>query len=149
MQNENPRLNLPFYQQETPDSCVPACIRMVLEGLGVVISEAELRQKCDCTIFGTEAFQAVEAVRQLGFSNATKQNLMLLDLSNVLAQGHYPIVYVNLFPIQQEQGIHAMVVIALDDAIVSVYDPMLGKRDLKRTVFDQAWRLTKGLTLLI
>jgi hypothetical protein len=39
------------------------------------MSEAELRQKCDCTILGTNAFQAVDAIRQLGFPNATSFQL--------------------------------------------------------------------------
>jgi predicted double-glycine peptidase len=42
-----------------------------------------------------------------------------------------------------------MVMIAIDDGNVSVYDPMLGKRKLNRTVFDQAWGLTNGLTILV
>jgi ABC-type bacteriocin/lantibiotic exporter with double-glycine peptidase domain len=149
MQNENPKSNLPFYRQETPDSCVPACLRMVLAGLGVVTPEVELRQMCDCTILGTDAFQAVEALRQLGFPDATKQNLTLTDLSTVLAQGNYPIVYVNLLPLEQECGTHALVVTQIEDALVTVYDPMIGRRSLERIAFEQAWQLTKGLTILV
>jgi ABC-type bacteriocin/lantibiotic exporter with double-glycine peptidase domain len=149
MQNKNPKSNLLFYQQETPDSCVPACLRMVLAGLGVVMLESELRRLCDCTVLGTDAFQAVEALRKLGFPNATKQNLTLTDLSTVLTQGNYPIVYVNLLPLDQERGTHALVVTQVEDAIVTVYDPMVGKRSLERTAFEQAWQLTKGLTILI
>jgi ABC-type bacteriocin/lantibiotic exporter with double-glycine peptidase domain len=139
----------PFYRQKTPDSCVPACLRMVPAGLRLVISEAELRLMCDCTILGTDAFQAVEAVRKLGFSGASKRNLAIDELIEVLKAGTYPIVYVNLLPIDQEWGTHAMVVIAVDDAGVTVQDPLVGKRHLDRSGFEQAWQLTNGLTILI
>jgi ABC-type bacteriocin/lantibiotic exporter with double-glycine peptidase domain len=148
MQNENLKSILPFYRQETPDSCVPACLRMVLAGLGVFVDEAELRQICDCGL-GTDAFRAVQAARQLGFPNAIKQNLIWAELINSLEQRNYPIVYVNLLPIDQKQGTHAMVVTAADDAVVAVYDPMVGKRNLERGTFEQAWQLTNGLTILV
>ncbi|RUT06603.1 hypothetical protein DSM106972_028600 [Dulcicalothrix desertica PCC 7102] len=54
-----------FHKQETPYSCVPACLRMVLSVFEVDMSEAELRQLCDSTPFGTEALKAVDAVRNL------------------------------------------------------------------------------------
>jgi ABC-type bacteriocin/lantibiotic exporter with double-glycine peptidase domain len=123
MQNENRRSEPPFYRQETPDSCVPACLRMVLAGLGVIISEADLCLLCDCTLLGTDAFQAVEAVRKLGLIRTSKYNLAMDGLSEVLADTIYPIVYLNLLPIDQEWGTHAMVVIAIDDATVTVLDP--------------------------
>lgn len=63
---------LQFHKQETPDSCVPACIRMVLLTMGTDISEAELRERCDCTIFGTTALLAVDALRALGFTHSRK-----------------------------------------------------------------------------
>ncbi|MBD2772913.1 cysteine peptidase family C39 domain-containing protein [Iningainema tapete] len=59
-----------FHKQETPYSCVPACLRMMLSAFEVDISEAQLRELCDCTPFGTEALKAVDAVRELGFSSA-------------------------------------------------------------------------------
>jgi hypothetical protein len=37
MQNGNRQFKLPFYRQERPDSCVPACLRMVLAGLIIAI----------------------------------------------------------------------------------------------------------------
>ena len=61
------RLKLQFHKQETTYSCVPACLRMVLSGFGLDLSEAELGARCDCTVFGTDAFQTVNALRELGF----------------------------------------------------------------------------------
>jgi ABC-type bacteriocin/lantibiotic exporter with double-glycine peptidase domain len=149
MQNGNRQFKLPFYRQETPDSCVPACLRMVLAGLGVDRAEPLLRQMCDCTMLGTDALNAVDAARQLGFPLAHKENLTIEQLTNVLQSGCFPIVYVNLLPIDAEAGIHAMVVIAADDQYVRVYDPLVGERQLEKMMFDAAWGMTNRLTILI
>lgn len=37
---------LPLFRQELPTSCVAACVRMVLAGLGHSFSEAEIRHRC-------------------------------------------------------------------------------------------------------
>jgi ABC-type bacteriocin/lantibiotic exporter with double-glycine peptidase domain len=142
-------LKLPFYKQETPFSCVPACLRMVLAGFGVELSEAELRDRCDCTFLGTGALQAVEAVRGLGFLEATKGNLAPQGLDVELELGRYPIVYINLLPIDGIQTSHAIIVVAASQESVIVYDPLVGERELSRPVFERAWGLSNCLTILI
>ena len=69
---------------------------MVLASLGLEIEEAPLRALCDCTVFGTEALKAVDAVRRLGFAGTTKQTLSMEDLRQQLQGGSFPIVLVNL-----------------------------------------------------
>jgi ABC-type bacteriocin/lantibiotic exporter with double-glycine peptidase domain len=140
---------LPFHKQEKSFSCVPACLRMVLAGLGVVMSEVDLRQLCDCTIFGTDAFQAVKAGRMLGFPKAMKGNLSFLELDHELQKRLYPIVYVNLLPVDGVDTNPAMAVVAADQYFVSVYDPHVGERSLSRLTFKQAWKMSNGLTILI
>lgn len=149
MQNKNRLFKLPFYRQETPDSCVPACLRMVLAGLGVEVAEVVLRQMCDCTMLGTDALSAVDAVRRLGFPLARKENLSMEQLDVVVCSGCCPILYVSLLPIDGEMGIHGVVVVDLDDSMVGVYDPLVGERRLERAVLEKAWRMTNGLAILI
>ena len=48
---------------------------MVLGGLGLEITEVELRHLCDTTMLGTDAFKAIEAARKLGFAASAKHNL--------------------------------------------------------------------------
>jgi ABC-type bacteriocin/lantibiotic exporter with double-glycine peptidase domain len=127
MQNKNRLFKLPFYRQETPDSCVPACLRMVLAGVGVEVAEVVLRRMCDCTMLGTEALSAVDAVRRLGFPMARKENLSMVQLEMVVQSGCYPILYVGLFPIDGETGIHGVVVVDLDDSMVMIFDPLMGE----------------------
>jgi len=138
-----------FYRQETPNSCVPACLRMVLSGFGIHYSEAELCRICDCTMFGTEAFQAVKAARSLGFPKTNKYNLTLKDLPILLLDERYPIVYVELQPIDQIFGTHAMVILSIDEMTAYVLDPMIGERALTRAAFEMGWTLTKGLTIVV
>lgn len=112
-------------------------------------SEAELCKMCDCTMFGTEAFQAVEAARNLGCLKTNKYNLTLKDLVTLLLHELYPIVYVELQPIDQTFGTHAMVVLSIDEMTVNVLDPMVGEREFKRSLFEAAWAFTKGLTIVV
>ncbi len=86
---------------------------MVLSAFEVDLSEAELRQLCDCTLFGTEALKAVDAVRNLGFSRTVKCTLTINELFAQIEVNLYPIVFVNLLPIDEVKVAHAMIVVAI------------------------------------
>jgi hypothetical protein len=48
-----------------------ACLRMVLSGLVLDLTEARLRELCDCSpLFGTDAMRTVEAARAVSASQA-------------------------------------------------------------------------------
>jgi Peptidase C39 family len=97
-----------FHKQETPYSCVPACLRMVLSAFEVDMSEDELRHLCDCTPFGTEALKAVDAVRNLGFSRTTKCTLTINDVFNRnWVKQHLTNPNVNITPLSFRQAIFA------------------------------------------
>jgi ABC-type bacteriocin/lantibiotic exporter with double-glycine peptidase domain len=125
---------------------------MVLAAFGQPMAEAVLRVVTDCSPLGTDAFQLVEAARQLGFPISRKYTLASLDeLATLLAEGHWPIVYVDLWPLQGGLSgqSHAMVVIALDPTDVTVLDPLHGERRLPRDDFLAAWSATRYLTIVI
>ena len=116
------------------------------------MAEAVLRVVTDCSPLGTDAFQLVEAARQLGFPTSRKYTLASLDeLATLLAEGHWPIVYVDLWPLQGGLSgqSHAMVVIALDPTDVTVLDPLHGERRLPRDDFLAAWSAMRYLTIVI
>lgn len=140
---------LPFYKQETPFSCVPACMRMVLFEKGVILSEAELRHLCDCTPLGIEALKAIDAVRQLRFRKSAKLTLNLQELISMVDDGLFPIVFVNLLPIDGISGGHAIIVVGVESNQVLVYDPLQGKRILDRSTFETAWAMMHNLAILI
>jgi len=85
-------------------------MRMALASFGLSLTEPELREMCDCTIFGTEAMRAVDAARQLGFANSVKHNLQFTELKTLVEDGHFPIAYVNLEPIDGFDDEHALLV---------------------------------------
>jgi ABC-type bacteriocin/lantibiotic exporter with double-glycine peptidase domain len=139
----------PFHSQELKYSCVPACLRMVLASFGLSMTEAELREMCDCTVFGTEALSAVDAARQLGFAGSVKHNLQFSELQTLVEAGHFPIVYINLEPIDGFDDEHALVITQISGGIVSVHDPLRGEREIPVDAFLSAWRMHRNLTILI
>ena len=122
---------------------------MVLAAGGLEISEAELRALWDFTFDGTSALQAVDAARQLGFAKTSKQILSSNELTSVIAQGLYPIVFVNLFAIEGFHQAHALIVINVSEFAVQVYDPEKGERLLAPQVLEMAWAARHNLTILM
>src|SRR5262245_6905221 len=121
---------------------------MVLSHFNLSLSEAELRARCDCTIFGADAPYVVDVARQLGFNNADIQNLSPDELQIILDEGRYPIVYVNLLPIDGIEGAHALVALEIGDEAVTVYDPDQGERLLPIGAFFKAWELNRNLAII-
>jgi hypothetical protein len=60
---------------------------MVLAALGQPMAEDVLRVVTDCSPLGTDAFQLVEAARQLGFPASRKYTLASLDELGTLLVG--------------------------------------------------------------
>ncbi|HEY9436883.1 MAG TPA: cysteine peptidase family C39 domain-containing protein [Blastocatellia bacterium] len=143
------RLKPHFYKQETADSCAPACLRMVLSHFNLSVSEAELRARCDCTIFGADAPYVVDVARQLGFNKTDIQNISPDELQILLDEGRHPIVYVNLLPIDGIEGAHALVALEIGDDSVTVYDPDQGERLLPIGAFFKAWELKLNLAIIV
>jgi ABC-type bacteriocin/lantibiotic exporter with double-glycine peptidase domain len=122
---------------------------MVLSHFNLSVSEAELRARCDCTIFGADAPYVVDVARQLGFNNADIQNLSPDELQIILDEGRYPIVYVNLLPIDGIEGAHTLVALEIGDDSVTVYDPDQGERLLPIGAFFKAWELKRNLAIIV
>lgn len=122
---------------------------MVLSHFNLSVSEAELRARCDCTIFGADAPYVVDVARQFGFNKTDIKNHSPDELQTMLDEGHYPIVYVNLLPIDGREGAHALVAIEIGDDAVTVYDPDQGERLLPIGAFFKAWELNGNLAIIV
>jgi ABC-type bacteriocin/lantibiotic exporter with double-glycine peptidase domain len=125
---------------------------MVLGALGLAMDEASLRALTDCSSLGTEAFRLLEAARQLGFPGSRKYTLLSVEeLATVLAEGVWPIVYVDMWPLQGGRSgqYHAMVVLDVAPDQVTVLDPQRGECRLPREEFQEAWAAMRGLTIVI
>jgi predicted double-glycine peptidase len=88
-------------------------------------------------------------MRLMGFRNSIKQTLRFSQLGLELDAGIYPIVFVNLLPVDGVNDAHAMVVLSVDDENVMVCDPLQGERLLPRATFDTAWAMMRNLAILI
>jgi ABC-type bacteriocin/lantibiotic exporter with double-glycine peptidase domain len=125
---------------------------MVLGAFGVHIDEAQLRHLTDCSPLGTDAFQLLEAARQLGFTASRKYTLTSLeDLASVVGEGFFPIVYVDLWPLRGGLSgqYHAVVVVGVDADSITILDPQSGESRLPRDDFHEAWAALRFLTIVI
>jgi ABC-type bacteriocin/lantibiotic exporter with double-glycine peptidase domain len=125
---------------------------MVLSAFGVHLEEARLRDLTDCSPLGTDAFQLLDAARQLGFPASRKYTLASLEeLATVLKDGDFPIVYVDMWPLQGGLSgqYHAVVVVGVAPDSVTVLDPQRGERRLPREDFQAAWAAMHFLTMVI
>lgn len=125
---------------------------MVLSALGVDIEETRLRQLADCTPFGTDAFQLVEAARTLGFAASRKHSLASIDdLARLIDEGLFPIVYVDLWPIRGGLSgqYHSLVVQAVAQESVLVLDPLTGECGIPTEDFRTAWEEMHCLTIVV
>jgi ABC-type bacteriocin/lantibiotic exporter with double-glycine peptidase domain len=123
---------------------------MVLESLGVIKTEEELRSLSDCTSLGTRASGIVDAAKNLGFSRTRKYSLTFEELREVLEVGFYPIVYLRV--VLSEWLIpqpHAVVVEVVSHEGVHLVDPWRGRiiYDLDR--FTSEWDIFHGLAILL
>jgi hypothetical protein len=92
---------------------------------------------------------AVEAARALEFVKTAKYTLSLAELRTVVTDGHCPIVFVDLHPIDGLDAIHAMVVVEVSEQAVVVLDPLQGERRFPVDIFTAAWARRHNLALLV
>jgi ABC-type bacteriocin/lantibiotic exporter with double-glycine peptidase domain len=129
---------------------------MVLEHLGVIRTEAELRALTDSDFEsasypgGATALSLVDAARELGFTDSSKENLEFQELLWVLSQGHFPIVYIAISlrpdtPLQR----HAVVITEISAQGVRMLDPVRGEVTHTVEEFNAMWGRLRGLTILI
>lgn len=125
---------------------------MVLEHLGVVKTESELRALADTSdIFGgTNALHIVDTAKELGFPEAAKYNLSLQELLFALQQGFFPIVYIaiRLMPNTPLQT-HSVVVVEINERGVLILDPVRGEVIHTVDEFNEMWEKRRWLTILI
>ncbi len=134
----------PFFPQAYPFSCVPACLRMVLNTLGCEKSEPEIRSLCDCDETGTSPSNAVEAAVRLGF-NTYQANLTFEELKDLVSQNIMPIVFTKVA--ENVNYSHAIIVYKISNKKVFVIDPEIGERKFDINQFTEIW--SRGLTIVI
>ena len=147
-------IQIPIWLQERPESCVPACLRMILAAYGVDRTEADIYTCCQADVDGTLPSAAADCARALGF-DASAQRLAGIDAlqEQLKSASLLPIVYVHLGPLMGVGVIHAVVVEAVDlqARTIHVIDPAYaphGRREWALDQFEVGWRRARFQAIL-
>ncbi len=98
---------LPFFRQETPYSCIPACLRMVLAHWGIDTDEDQIRQRSMTTLWGTSARDAIKCIQSYGLSAEEIRHATIDNLRDWLEHDLFPILLIDLRPVRGEIGRHS------------------------------------------
>ncbi|NCP34602.1 MAG: hypothetical protein COW34_01930 [Armatimonadetes bacterium CG17_big_fil_post_rev_8_21_14_2_50_66_6] len=144
-------LPVPHRKQETPWTCLPVCVRMVLEFHGFPRSEGEISNLLETTPLGTRSAN-VWALRRWGF-HADREPLALARVEASL-EGNLPVialVWTRELPHWQTDDPHAVVVVGLTADSVYLNDPAKDQAPLAcpRETFMAAWARTANLAIVI
>ena len=144
-------MKLTWFEQETPTSCVVACVRMVLSGFGQNFSEIELRELLGNPILGLMLSNARRKLNERGGQTELDDELNLEDLRDLTRQNIYPIVGVERHILGFQSASHAVVVVEVTSNYVSILDPLENEtlHLFKRKTFETAWLLSGKEALLI
>jgi ABC-type bacteriocin/lantibiotic exporter with double-glycine peptidase domain len=135
-------MKLKTFQQKYSHSCIPACVRIVLEYWGYCYTEEELISACKCfPRVGTLPENAISGIESLGhnalwFEEATTERLISL------IENKWPVIvflYAGDLPYGRS-GLHAVVVNKINKGKILYIDPALAKEVvLDLDVFLKAW----------
>ncbi len=131
----------PFRQQQ-PHTCLPACIRIVLDYWGKEHDEAELAQACGSVpVWGTTPAEAVDGLERMGYRALWFENASLERLIALLDQNWPVIVFLRAADLPHGRaGLHSVVVAELQAGDVIYIDPSLGaEARMSLDQFVRAW----------
>ena len=142
---------LVWYAQELPSSCVAACVRMVLGGLNVQVAEAQVRYLIGHTRLGTSLSVSRLRLRQAGVTVLLHEDWSLDDLRDSLRAGYHPIVGVERHLLGYSRAFHAIALVEVTSAAVTVLDPLDGPepRSYGVAAFVSAWEMAGREALVI
>ncbi|NOT53544.1 MAG: hypothetical protein HOP18_02965 [Deltaproteobacteria bacterium] len=142
---------LVWYAQELPSSCVAACVRMVLGGLNVPVTEARVRHLIGHSRLGTSLAMAQRKLRDAGVMALFHEDWSLDDLRDMLRAGFHPIVGVERHQLGYSRAFHAIALIEVTSTAVTVLDPLDGPdpRGYGVPAFVSAWVMAGREALII
>lgn len=145
-------MNVPHFEQELDYSCLAACTRMVLAFFGDERAEAELRILLKTKPGGTSPVNLMLHLPALGFIADVRTGSQS-GLRQQVETGYPCIVHVWTPPLPHwdTEAIHALVVAAISEDSVHVYDPALatGPMVIPLSAFLRAWAAVDYLTIVI
>ena len=125
----------PFFKQERPETCMLACLRMLLAYRGIAVSEGELAGATSEAGFNPD--QVVELARRHDLEAEAKV-LTVGDIGELVAKRLFPIVLIDRWPLDGDFAIHAVIPIRLSKRSITVLDPLRGRRRIPLSKFKVA-----------
>jgi uncharacterized protein YvpB len=145
-------IDVPFFRQETCDTCAPACLRMALACRfpDRAVSEAELARRCRCVKgLGTLVNAVYRAARRYRLAATWLDNTHIeAEVEAALIAGCPVLANVQLrllpyYPSSQPpQAWHSVLVVGLDARYVYLHDPDPWggpRRQVEQTAFFVGW----------
>lgn len=129
----------PFVKQERSDTCMLACLRMLLAQQGIEVSEAVLVEQVSLEEGGLDPETLADLARRHGLKAEARQ-VDLHTIADLVAQEQFPIVLVDRTFLDREFAIHAVIPIRLTPQYVVALDPLRGQRRISRRKFAKAQR---------
>ena len=142
---------LVWYAQELQSSCVAACVRMVLCGLGAQVAEALVRRLIGHTRLGASLTVAQMQLSKAGATALLHEDWSLDDLRDALRAGYHPIVGVERHLLGYSRAFHAVVLVDVTSTVVTVLDPLDGPEPRHDGIeaFALAWEMAGREALVI
>lgn len=114
---------------------------MVLAGLGHPLTESQIRFRCQHTSVGMRLNQIDNGLRDLPVIVEHRSDWGVDDLSDLVRVRAYPIVAVDLRPIDGVFAFHAMVVVGVGHDRLLVHDPrhQSGSSSIGLSGFEAGW----------
>lgn len=124
---------------------------MVLSGLGHSLSETDIRKRCGHTQLGMQLNQIANGLRDIPVSVEYQIERDLDDVVEAVQRHDWPIVGIDLRPIEGIFAFHAVVVASITGDRVIVHDPLYqaGPRSIGQLAFKAAWNAADREVLII
>jgi ABC-type bacteriocin/lantibiotic exporter with double-glycine peptidase domain len=139
-------LQVPLVPQTNPggrNSCVPACVSMVLAFQGVAMSEETLCDALRTQSTGTEVWNVLSLDQYVAGCQVELESMSLERLEEALAAGIPPIAFVVTGRLHywERETLHAVVVVEVADEELLIVDPAFAEkaRAVPLAEFVAAW----------
>ena len=139
------------YKQERTYSCVPACVRMILEYLGETTTEEFLRRFLKTKYYGTNLLN-IRYLSDIGF-RTTIIDSSIEELKKLIKEQKLPIVRLVTRDLDfyDFDGYHAVIIVGINQKSGIVNDPYFETEVIEIPIHDFifAWAECDYLTIII
>jgi ABC-type bacteriocin/lantibiotic exporter with double-glycine peptidase domain len=136
------KLGVPHFKQETPHTCLSACVRMILAYRGKTHSEHELALAFQTVPdLGAPPENVEPALKLFGYQVRWFENATLERLELLLAHDWPVILFLRAIDLPQGRGgLHSIVLGEIDDRYVTCLEPMLDDNlQIEQIRFVEIW----------